>query len=78
MKTNCYLIIDRSGPVRITKRAPDLTRGQIAVRLQIEVPDAVFAPPDIPDAALIIGEEFMLKPEASVHLLPTVASDEKR
>jgi hypothetical protein len=47
MKTSCYLKINESGSISVSKGKPDLNFDQVAVHLQIELPDILFKKPQI-------------------------------
>lgn len=47
MREIIYLAISRRGVARMTKRLPDLNRGEIPVKLVVEVDDAAFREPVI-------------------------------
>lgn len=56
MKTTAYVIVDRDGHARLTKRYPLLMRGEIAIKVEIEVDDSAFRPP-ILEGSLTVGPE---------------------
>src|SRR3954469_20044086 len=47
MKTKCYLKINSNGSVSITKSKPDVNFDQVAVCLDLELPDILFKKPQI-------------------------------
>jgi hypothetical protein len=60
MKTRVYLVLTRAGAVRAIKTHPQkLSTGEIAVRILLDVPDALFAPPPILDAELTVPGEYV-------------------
>lgn len=67
MKTKCFLIMDRDGAVRLTRRTPYLTRGEIALHLTVTIPDACFAAPTIP-VALDVPADQIRPAEARVEV----------
>lgn len=69
MKDTAYLILNKNGVVALRKTHPNLSGGEAAVRLQVEIPDAVFRK-FVPEATLSIGEEHVIHPEIAVAVLP--------
>lgn len=65
MKTKVFLIADAWGVVRLTKREPALNRGEVAVRLTVTIPDAVFKNP-IVDASVEVAEDRVIAPSVEV------------
>lgn len=74
MIVNAYLVItanrsryynSRSASLRVTKGAPDLNSNEIAVKLQINVPDTVFDRP-IPTLKLDMPQDLVMNPDAEV------------
>jgi hypothetical protein len=42
---NCYIIVGKNGPDRLTKTPPSLRPGEIAIMVKIKIPDEVFQTP---------------------------------
>lgn len=63
MKAKFYVVFDRSGAVRMTKkRAPSMYRDEIAVGFTVNLPDSVFREPVI-SAEVDVPEDRVLVPE---------------
>lgn len=60
MKIECYIVINRSGSLRIYKMKPKLGSDEIAVRLNLTIPRSFFERL-IPTADLIIPDEYAPK-----------------
>lgn len=45
MKISCHLIVNRRASVRLTKGNPGIDSDEIAIRLDLDVPDRYFARP---------------------------------
>jgi len=72
MKVTCYLVIQgkkaryqswrEAGNIKVTKKKPSTAGDEIAVRLQLEIPDSLFEKPSlnvnlkIPDSVQVGGE----------------------
>ena len=65
MKAKVFLILDRTGGYRVTKRAPYLDRGEICLRLAVSIPDGCFQAPAV-DVAVDVPEDRVRAPEARV------------
>ena len=65
MKTTCYLIISENGSVELRKRRPDLSSGQVAVKLRLDISDRFFER-FIPDVEMTIPDEAVIEPEIEV------------
>jgi hypothetical protein len=63
VKTSIYLTINKRGISKMTKERPSLSQDERAVRLNISVPDAVFAAPPILDADLEVPASALVVPE---------------
>lgn len=61
MKAIFYVTFNQRGTVSATKRSPNLSSGEFAVRMRLEVPDAFFKP-EIPTVDLTINERDMILP----------------
>jgi hypothetical protein len=44
MKTKFYVVADRDGFVRATKRVPSIYRDEVVVSLLLDIPDGCFQP----------------------------------
>lgn len=69
MKDTAFLIISPNGVERIRKQITSLGPYEIAVRLQITVPDHVFDELNV-SVNLDIKEEHIIKPDINVELEP--------
>lgn len=67
MRCKVFLIVDRAGNYRVTKRPPDLDRGEICLRLGVSIPDACFQAPAI-DVEVQVPEDRVRLPEALVEV----------
>lgn len=47
MRCRVFLIVNREGGHRVTKRPPWIDRGEICLRLNVTIPDACFTAPMI-------------------------------
>jgi len=56
MKIKPWLIVSRSGSVRVRKSNPDLSWDEIKIRLDLEIPDTLFVRPHL-TAKVIVPEE---------------------
>lgn len=65
MRTTIYLIINQVGTVAMRKNVPQLRRGEVAVKVKIEIPDTFFRQP-IPEVNLSVPESLIIKPDVSV------------
>lgn len=66
MTTGFYLVFDRHGDVRLTKRAPTIKPRERAAFLRVTVPDEAFAEPSIPHAHIDLTGARMLHPTVSI------------
>lgn len=72
MKTTIHLLCDAGGVRKMSKGVPSISRGQIAVRLHITVPDGVFktfipaAFIEVPESAVIMPTIEVVQPEPQV------------
>jgi hypothetical protein len=57
MHTKAFLILNRYGVVRVTKRPPALTRGEIGLRLAVIIPDECFAGPLVDVAVEVASDQ---------------------
>lgn len=55
MKDVIWLVVSPSGVKRMTKRPPDVNRGEIAAKVTIEVPREAFRPPVV-ERTLVIED----------------------
>jgi len=62
MKASIYLTFTRTGPVKMTKAKPHLSSRERAVRLSIQIPDAVFDEPPLLDAQLDVPADKLAYP----------------
>jgi hypothetical protein len=75
MKTVSYLTLSKKGVVSTTKSLPSLKSGQVAIRLNIEVPDGVFEPTMVVN--LTIKEEDIIHPPVNAELSKDIDADGK-
>jgi hypothetical protein len=68
MKQTIFLAINRRGTMRLTKNSPGLDRGEIAIRLELNIPDSLFRD-YIPTARLTIDPDQVIRAEPTVELL---------
>ena len=67
MKDTCYLVIDERGVQALRKTRPDLSSGQVAIRLHVNVSDRFFHRA-IPTAELTVPDDFVIEPMIEVEL----------
>lgn len=72
MRTNVYLILTRNGGVTMRKSPPELKRGEVAVKVKINMPDKFFYPP-MPEVDLIVPEPAVITP--TVEIEPEMTED---
>lgn len=65
MKDKVFLVADSWGVLKLTKREPVLNRGEVAVRLTVTIPDAVFKNP-IVDVSVDVPDDRVIEPIAEV------------
>ncbi len=65
MKTTCYLIISENGSVEVRKRRPDMSAGQVAVKLRLDISDRFFDR-FIPNVEMSIPDEAVIEPDIQV------------
>lgn len=74
MNTTCYLVLTKKGVTsRVTKGRPSLSAREIAIRLNIEVPDSLFER-FTPSADLVLNESDVIgpTPQLSVFVDPNL------
>lgn len=69
MTATTFIVIDRHGVKRATKRRPNLRSGEVMVRLNISVSDRFFAA-NAPVANLTIPDSAVVTPEVKVEVKP--------
>lgn len=67
MKDTCHLTISKRGIVRMTKGAPSLSRGELAVKVAVSMSDAHFAEPAV-SASIEIPDSAIIRPAVSVEV----------
>lgn len=72
MRDSAYLIINQDKIVAMRKQKPQLSSGQVAVQVHVNLPDAYFKR-FIPEATLEIPEAAVLRPPVEVALNPKPA-----
>jgi hypothetical protein len=65
MKQTIFIVADRNGISRLTKRVPFLGRGEIGVCLKVTIPDAAFTSPLI-HAELDVLDEHVMQPTVTL------------
>jgi hypothetical protein len=65
MQARLYLVLDRQGHYRLTKRAPYIARGEICLRVAVNIPDACFAAPLV-DVTLDVQADRVRPAEAEI------------
>ncbi len=68
MKDVIFIVADKTGALRMTKRAPVLKRAEVAVKLNLSIPDGCFLSPVI-SVALDVSEDRVIVPTATVEAL---------
>jgi len=68
VKTTVYLVADAHGVCRMTKRPPDLYRNEVAVRLNVTIPDECFRRP-VPVVSLEVTGGQLIEPTAVIDVL---------
>lgn len=68
MKTTAFIILKKSGPVRMTKGKPSLGRDEIAIGVRLEVPDSAFRAPLVM-ADLVVPDHAVQVPEVHVEVV---------
>lgn len=68
MKDEVFLVLNARGVQRITKRAPGLSRSEIAVKLSITVPASAFRGPVL-STTLDIPEDRVIQPDISLEVV---------
>jgi hypothetical protein len=72
MIAKVFLIVDRDGNARMTKRSPYLDRGEIALRLTVNIPNACFTAP-IVDVVLDVPADRVETPQATIEIVSAEA-----
>lgn len=72
MKTTFYIVLNKRGPVRMTKNSPSLARDEIAVGLKLTVPENVFRNPTVM-AEIEIPERAILVPQVHAEVIDAQA-----
>lgn len=67
MKNTCYLVLNRNGVTRMTKKPPDLFAGEIAVRLHVTAPAECFRSP-FAEATVALDERHVIHPTVDVEV----------
>jgi hypothetical protein len=73
MRAVVYLIADVYGVHRLTKRAPDLGRTDIAIKLSVTIPDSCFRGPMITTAIEVAPEHVIQPPVLEIEVLDAPA-----
>ena len=67
MKLNFHLVVSKNGSVRVLKGQPNLHFDEVSIRLNLEIPDAVFERPQF-CADLTVPETAIQSTEIPVEL----------
>ena len=76
MKASCYLLLENRTTRRrvpefaiigCRKTKPDLTKNQVAVKVNVTLPDKTFEE-FIPEASITLPDEMMLRPNVEVEV----------
>lgn len=59
MKDRVYIVANSEGCIRMTKREPQLYRGEVAVRLTVMIPDENFKNPILEAAADVAPDQVI-------------------
>lgn len=59
---DCYIVMSEYGIQRMTKRGGRLNRGEVSIRVRLNVPSACFTEPSL-SASIQIPEELVRRPE---------------
>lgn len=68
MKVNCFLTVNSRGSVKVTKNKPGLNFDEIAISVNLEVPDAFFHKPQI-QATISLPESAATKQSIDAEVL---------
>lgn len=75
MKISQYIIIKKKNKwsygSRMTKESPALASNEIAVKVSLEIPDAIFDKPTL-EAQIVVPEEAVSKPVISAEVIDNV------
>jgi len=69
MKTRFYVAVGARGAARLTKGKPRMRAGEVAVAINLEIPDSAFRSPFV-EANIEVPEGFIIKPELEAWLEP--------
>ena len=56
MKTSCYLIVNKKGDLEFRKSSYSLKLGEVAIKINISLPDSIFSEPTL-EGSLTLTEE---------------------
>lgn len=76
MKTRFHVAVTSRGAARLTKGRPKMRAGEVAIEVNVEIPDAAFRSPLV-QAHILAGEGVVIKPEAEVWLTPQPEDEEQ-
>jgi len=90
MKVNQWMAINRNGIVRVRKSKPDLNWNELAMKLQIEIPDELFKRPlisakikieDVPlqefNPEIIVNTKELIEQQTGVKIDFKIVKEEK-
>lgn len=69
MRDTVYLVSDQWGVRRMTKRAPDLARDEIAIKVTVSIPDSSYKGSTM-SAAIEAPEDRIIQPAVTVVVDP--------
>jgi hypothetical protein len=70
MKTTVYIVANRQGVARLTKRAPFLDRGELGVAVKLSIPDECFKNPLL-TVELDVPEGHVMQPTVTLETMPS-------
>jgi hypothetical protein len=65
MKIEAYLVINRGSSIRVVKQRPNLSNDEIAIKLNLEIPQEFFER-IIPSVDILVPIDSMIKPDIEV------------
>lgn len=69
VKSNCYLVLSSSGIQRMTKNPPDMSAGEIAVKVTVKTDTRHFRMP-YAEAVIELAERHLIHPDVEVEAEP--------
>jgi hypothetical protein len=71
MRIEAFLIVNKKGSCRTTKTRPDLKWDEIAIQMNIELPDMLFKKPQL-SANIIVPEKSVSQKEIDVEMTDNI------